>query len=187
IEGQGGMTARLVCRACLGSLARSVGGAELVCTGCAGHYEVRDGVPVMLVTDPNWSKKKDEIEGEVTWNARTIPNHVHQQRNDFVDEHSRDLLEALNIDLLGDEVLIVGCSMAEAQFSEPLVRSLVALDIVPDHTVIWRNQCVQAGRNIPWVCGDGECLPFATESFDAVIVRQSLHHMLKYYSAISEF
>ena len=187
IERQREMTDRLVCPACLASLDQSTGCAELVCAGCGGRYEIRDGVPVMLVADPNWSKKKDEIEGEVTWNARTIPNHVHQQRNDFVDQHSSDLLEALNIDLLRDEVLIVGCSMAEALLFEPLVRSLIALDIVPYHTVAWREQCVQAGRNIPWVCGDGECLPFATESFDAVIVRQSLHHMLKYYSAISEF
>lgn len=187
IERQREMSDRLVCPACLSSLNRSAGGAELVCAGCGGRYEIRDGVPVMLVTDPNWSKKQDEIDGEVAWNTRTVPNHVHQQRNDFVDQQSRDLLEASNIDLLRDEVLIVGCSMAEALFFKPLVRSLVALDIVPDHTVTWRKQCVQEGWGIPWVCGDGECLPFASESFDTVIVRQSLHHMLKYYSAISEF
>ena len=187
IERQREMSDRLVCPACLGSLDQSTGGAQLVCAGCGGHYEIRDGVPVMLVTDPNWSKKQDEIDGEVAWNTRTVPNHVHQQRNDFVDQHSRDLLEALNIDLTRDEVLIVGCSMAEALFFEPLVRSLVALEIVPEHTVIWRKQCVYDGRDIVWVCGDGECLPFTSESFDVVIVRQSLHHMLKYYSAISEF
>src|SRR5271157_4998096 len=187
IERQREVSDRLVCPACLGSLDRSAGGAELVCAGCGGHYEIRDGVPVMLVTDPNWAKKQDEIDGEVAFNTRTVPQHVHQQRNDFVDQHSRDLLEALNIDLFRDEVLIVGCSMGEALFFEPLARSILALDIVPEHTVMWRKLCVQGGRDIAWVCGDGECLPFAQESFDAVIVRQSLHHMLKYYSAISEF
>jgi SAM-dependent methyltransferase len=187
IERQRELSERLVCPACLSSLDRSDGGAELVCTGCGGRYEIRDDVPVMLVTDPNWPKKQDEIDGEVAFNTRTVPQHVHQQRNDFVDQHSRDLLEALNIDLSRDEVLIVGCSMAEALFFEPLTRLLVALEIVPEHTVIWRKQCVHEGRNIAWVCGDGECLPFVQESFDAVIVRQSLHHMLKYYSAISEF
>ena len=187
IERQKEVANRLVCPACLGRLDRSAGGAELVCAGCGGRYEIRDGVPVMLVRDPNWAKKQDEIDGEVAWNARTIPNHVHQQRNDFVDQHSRDLLEALNIDLFQDEVLIVGCSMSEALLFDPLVHSVVALDIVPEHTVTWRKQCVDGGRVIAWICGDGECLPFPTESFDAVIVRQSLHHMLKYYSAISEF
>ena len=187
IEHQREMSDRLVCPACLGCLDRSAGGADLVCASCGGRYEIRDGAPVMLVTDPNWAKKQDEIDGEVAFNRQTVPNHVHERRNDFVNQHSRDLLEALNIDLFRDEVLIVGCSMAEALFFEPLARSVVALDIVPEHTVTWRKQCEHQGRDIAWVCGDGECLPFALESFDAVIVRQSLHHMLKYYSAISEF
>jgi SAM-dependent methyltransferase len=38
-----------------------------------------------------------------------------------------------------------------------------------------------------WVCGDGECLPFRDESFDTIIVRQGLHHLMKYHAAISEF
>ena len=77
--------------------------------------------------------------------------------------------------------------MAEAQCFAPLAGKTTALDIVPDLTVSYRVASQQEGLAATWVCGDGECLPFASESFDVVIVRQALHHMLGYYSAISEF
>src|SRR5439155_2846331 len=82
---------------------------------------------------------------------------------------------------------LVGASMAEAKCFAPLAGKTTALDIVPDLTVSYRDASRLAGLAAAWICGDGECLPFASESFDVVIVRQALHHMLLYYSAISEF
>ena len=187
MESQRDLLGRIVCAACLGKLERARGGAELVCTACGGRYEIRENVPIMLVMDPNWTKKRDEIEGEVAFNARSVPAHVHEYRNSFVNQNSRDLLHALNIDLSQDDVLIVGCSMAEAQCFEPLARASVALDVVPELTLAYQKHSAYEGRDMAWICGDGECLPFPSESFDTVIVRQALHHMLKYYSAISEF
>ncbi|MFI5020474.1 MAG: methyltransferase domain-containing protein [Alphaproteobacteria bacterium] len=187
MECQRSVLSRLVCAACLGNLERPRGGAELVCNECGGRYEIRDNVPIMLVMDPNWDKKRDEIDGEVAYNAGTVPPQVHEQRNSFMNQSSRDLLKSLDIELSRDDVLIVGCSMAEAECFEPLARSSVALDIVPELTLAYQKYSAEQGRNVAWICGDGECLPFPSETFDTVIVRQALHHMLKYYSAISEF
>ena len=187
LENQRDLLARIVCPACLGQLERASGGAELVCTECGGRYEIRDGVPIMLVMDPNWTKKRDEIDGEVAFNAGAVPKHVHEFRNSFVNQNTRDLLDSLDIDLSQDDILIVGCSMAEAQCFEPLACSTVALDVVPELTLAYQKHSAFEGRDMAWICGDGECLPFPSETFHTVIVRQALHHMLKYYSAISEF
>lgn len=187
IERQAQVWTKLVCPACLSKVNRPADKARLVCVSCGGRYDIREEVPVMSVKDPNWAKKQDEIEGEVVFNARTVPFHVHEQRNLFVNLHRRDLLQAADVNLSQDEILLAGCSGSEAECFEPPARSTFALNIVPERTVSGRRHCVDQGWDVAWICGDGEALPFPSESFDTVIVRQSLHHMLKCYSAISEF
>lgn len=139
-----------------------------------------------MIEDENLKKKTDEVQGEVQYN-KIIPRAVHLERNAFVNRNTADFLRDLEIDLTKADVLIIGCSMTELDFFARKSKYVTALDIVPAHA---RNCLKVAGqRNIQanWVCGDGECLPFDAECFDAVIIRQTLHHMLKYYSAICEF
>jgi SAM-dependent methyltransferase len=141
----------------------------------------------MLVRDENWNKKQDEIAGEVEFNTVTVSAQTHLERNSFINGNSLEFLRQTMTDLRGKHVLVVGSSMAEAECFSGLSGSMVGLDIVPDLTVMYRDACQKAALRVEWVCGDGECLPFPAESFDVVIVRQALHHMIRYYSAISEF
>lgn len=175
----------LVCPCCLGVLHNTE--AALVCYSCNGLYPLRDGVPIMLVRDANWDKKQDEIKGEVEYNTKTVSLDTHVRRNDFLNSNSHSLLLQSGTDLRDKSILLVGASMAEAQCFAPLAGETTALDIVPDLTISYRDASRLERLAAAWICGDGECLPFASESFDVVIVRQALHHMLLYYSAISEF
>jgi SAM-dependent methyltransferase len=161
--------------------------SELVCDLCHSTFHVIDGLPVFLLADENWQKKSDEIDGEVQYNTKKIPPEVHVERNAFVDKNTKLFLDEAGVDLTGREILAVGCSMAELDFYSASSDQVVCLDIVPQFTKASRKTTLRRDIKASWICGDGECLPLASESFDIVIVRQTLHHMLKYYAAISEF
>jgi ubiquinone/menaquinone biosynthesis C-methylase UbiE len=162
--------------------------SDLRCHSCKNEFYILDGLPILLIEDENWQMKKDEINGEVQYNTKIIPMEVHIERNAFVDANSELFFEEAEIDLSGKEVLAVGCSMAELKFYSKKSDAIVCLDIVPKMAKACQQATVSSNIvGASWVCGDGECLPFENESFDFVIIRQTLHHMLKYYSAISEF
>jgi uncharacterized protein YbaR (Trm112 family) len=161
--------------------------SDLVCDSCLSTFYVIDGLPVFLLCDENWQKKSDEIDGEVQYNVKKIPMEVHVERNSFVDRNTELFLDEAGVDLTGREILAVGCSMAELNFYSARSDRVVCLDIVPQLTKACRQATLDRKIKASWICGDGECLPLETGSFDIVIVRQTLHHMLKYYSAISEF
>jgi SAM-dependent methyltransferase len=176
---------RLVCPCCLGAL--KFGPSHLSCQRCDGAFPIQNGVPVMLVRDENWNKKQDEIAGEIEFNTVTVAEETHAKRNAFLNKNSLTLLQQSETDLRGKSILVVGSSMAEAECFSRTSAAMVGLDIVPDLTIMYRDASLREELNVEWVCGDGECLPFPAESFDIVIVRQALHHMIRYYSAISEF
>jgi SAM-dependent methyltransferase len=184
------LLAKACCPICLSGLIHRSdddAAAWLECTSCRATFPVLAGLPIFLLDDHNWTKKADEIEGEVLFNTLKIPMEVHIERNAFVDGNTARFLAATDTDLSRDDVLIVGCSMAELMFFTPRSRRATCLDIVPRLAADCRKATRQSGSTAAWVCGDGECLPFEDESFDAVIVRQSLHHMLRYFSAVCEF
>lgn len=177
---------KVVCPVCLGSLA--VGeNTHLVCSGCGGAFAVVSGLPILLVDDENRRIKADEIKGEVEFNVKKIPMEVHEMRNAFVDRNTEVFLTSAGVSLAGKDVLAVGCSMAELLLCVRHGARPFGLDIVPKLTRDCRDATVHRGIDAAWVCGDGECLPFPAETFDVVMVRQALHHMVKYYSAIAEF
>ena len=185
-----GLLRKICCPICLSTLFHTCSSDEmdhLSCRSCNSTFIVDDRLPVLLIDDENWRKKKDEIDGEVVYNKKVIPPEVHEERNAFVDHNTAMFLSDSRTNLSNDDVLIVGCSFAELEFFHKQCRRVVSLDIVPSLV----KDCLNATRHrkIPaeWVCGDGEYLPFEDETFDSVIVRQTLHHMLKYYSAICEF
>lgn len=160
---------------------------HLSCKSCTSTFVVLDRVPILLINDDNWRKKHDEIEGEIRYNVDQIPQDIHLQRNTFVDKNTKAFLSESKTDLSKDDTLIVGCSMAELELFSSICKRVICLDIVPFFTKSCLEATQERSIQAAWVCGDGECLPFEDESFNSIIVRQTLHHMIKYYSAICEF
>lgn len=179
--------AEVVCPICLGSLSTRENLDLLICVRCASVFSVASGLPIVLIDDENRRIKADEIKGEVEFNVKKIPAEVHQTRNAFVDRNTELFLKAADVSLQDKEVLAVGCSMAELLLCVRHGGRPVGLDLVPKLTLACYRATTELGLDARWVCGDGECLPFSSETFDLVIVRQALHHMVKYYSAIAEF
>jgi ubiquinone/menaquinone biosynthesis C-methylase UbiE/uncharacterized protein YbaR (Trm112 family) len=176
---------KLACPICLGSLVTE---SDWLRCSCGASYPIVEDVPIVLLEDEHAQIKKDEIAGEVEFNQRVVPLKVHEQRNKFVDQNTEEVLRALRINLAGKQTLIVGCSMTEMLLCCRLGATPVGLDIVPRHTI----GCAIASKtqyalDIGWICGDGEHLPFRDGSFDVVLVRQTLHHMVKYRAALAEF
>jgi SAM-dependent methyltransferase len=177
----------ICCPVCLADLAVDAASADrMSCLGCSAVYPLVDGLPILLVEDDNWRKKEDEISGEVAFNTETVPMSVHVVRNAFVDGNTAELLDSAGLDLSESTVLVVGCSMAELQFFRPRVRRLYCLDIVPSLALQALGATRRREIDASWICGDGEALPCDSEIFDAVIVRQALHHMLNYDAAVRE-
>lgn len=181
---------KLACPICLSDLSFSIidnKNDRLTCTNCKANYHVSDGFPVLLIKDANWAKKDDEIKGEVNYNAKKIPLEVHLERNDYINRNTEMFFRDSEVDISNSEILIVGCAQMELEYFINKCKNAVALDIVP--SMAKGCSLITKEKKLPaaWLCGDGEGLPFLDESFDAAIVRQSLHHMLKYYSSISEF
>lgn len=180
---------KVVCPICLSRLNYLPIDSEkshLICESCRSTFLVQFDVPILLIDDENSRKKRDEIKGEAEYNVKQIPIEVHVERNSFVNRNTELFLDECGIGLSRQEILIVGCSMAELEFFAPKSNRIVCLDIVPALTLSCRGTTIERNVEAAWICGDGECLPLEDESFDIVIVRQTLHHMLKYYSAISE-
>jgi SAM-dependent methyltransferase len=182
---------RACCPVCLSDLQHSTLAEPeqglLTCLNCQSNYLEISGLPVMLVNDENWRKKADEIHGEVVYNTKKTPMEVHLERNIFVDRNSQRFLDEAKVDFSNKQLLIIGCSMSELEFFSSKSSRITCLDIVPNLTMACHQATKARAISAEWICGDGECLPFEDEGFDFVIVRQALHHMLKYYTAISEF
>lgn len=181
---------KLCCPVCLSNLFHSLEKEDLdylSCKDCGSRFVVFDKLPILLVGDENWNKKKDEIDGEANYNRKYIPLEVHVERNMFVNNNTEKFLNDAGLDLKNDDALIVGSSFAELSYFATKCRNIISLDIVPSLVKDCLKATIEQHISAEWICGDGECLPFEDESFDSVIVRQTLHHMLKYYSAISEF
>lgn len=182
---------KIVCPVCLSSLEyvpdSKKGRDLLVCISCNYQSYILEGLPILLIEDTNWQKKESEIEGEVQYNVKTIPPEVHSKRNTFVDMNTELFLQETSINLSEKELLVIGCSMTELNLLTKKSKTIVCLDIVPKMVKACQQATISRNIEASWICGDGECLPFENESFDIIIIRQTLHHMLKYYSAISEF
>lgn len=185
-----GLLRRLCCPVCLSNLFFEYVDekrANLICDSCHNVFPLIDRLPYFLLRDENWKMKADEIEGEANYNLKTIPMEVHSQRNDFVDSNTDKFLRESQADISLDDVLIVGGSFPELLFFEKKCKNITLIDIVPKLTRIYFRETEKRKITADWVCGDGECLPFENETYDTVIVRQTLHHLLKYHSAICEF
>jgi SAM-dependent methyltransferase len=66
-------------------------------------------------------------------------------------------------------------------------REVVALDLTPEMLAMAEDRCRKAGRtNVAFKEGSATSLPFADQSFDAVVTRLSLHHFPEPPKALAE-
>lgn len=182
--------AALQCPVCLArlDLCKDAGSGEetLTCPACSGVFPVIHGVPQLLVADENRQQKEDEMFGEAEFAQKTIPHHIAEIRNRFVDRSSQRFLDHFKIDLSRDKVLCIGGSFPEILFFGPKSGSITGIDISTDLVTLYANASKDLPFSPAWYCGDAEALPFEEEQFDTVIVRQTLHHLMKYDEAIRE-
>jgi len=112
---------------------------------------------------------------------------------DRVAERERGRREELRekvrqfVPLSGEErVLDSGAGTGALAFAlAPLVREVVALDIVPELLDLGR-QAAAAFPNVAFIEGDATRLPFDRDSFDLVSCHRTLHHIGRPELAISE-
>jgi ubiquinone/menaquinone biosynthesis C-methylase UbiE len=93
------------------------------------------------------------------------------------DELTRRFVDAVGADGQG-VVLDVACGPGIVTAAlAPRAREVVALDITPEMLAKARQRCAAAGlRNVTFREGSATELPFADNSFDAVVTRLSVHH-----------
>jgi ubiquinone/menaquinone biosynthesis C-methylase UbiE len=69
----------------------------------------------------------------------------------------------------------------------PLVREVVALDLVPELLALGREAAAEAGiANVDFVEGDATRMPFERGSFDLAACHRTLHHIARPELAVSE-
>lgn len=83
----------------------------------------------------------------------------------------------------GASVLDVGCGIGrDAEYLRDRGFAVTALD-VERHPAEWNGL---AGRGISFACASAEALPYPDHSFDAVWLKDALHHMQRPEAALAE-
>ena len=83
----------------------------------------------------------------------------------------------------GASVLDVGCGIGrDAEYLRDRGFAVTALD-VERHPGEWEGP---AGRGISFACASAEALPYPDRSFDAVWIKDALHHMQRPEAALAE-
>jgi ubiquinone/menaquinone biosynthesis C-methylase UbiE len=97
------------------------------------------------------------------------------------------LVDALG-DAAGGRVLDVACGpgIVTSQLAA-VAREVVAFDLTPEMLERAKERCASAGRsNVLFKGGTATDLPFANDTFDAVVTRLSFHHFLDPRKALME-
>ncbi len=155
---------------------------SLACPRCGAVYEIADGVPCLLPaalkgirrrgiesSHEDWRSWGERLLGFLEWREQTWERGPaeRRRRDEIVAERRRDSFVVFCGALEG-RVLEVGCGSGSLGRAPGFrAGAYWGLDPVPPE---------DAARDIRLVAGVGERLPFRSGIFEAVIVKESLHH-----------
>lgn len=134
------------------------------------------------MTEPD-ARHKAEILDQFTRQAQTFSSVAARTSEDAL----RMLDEAIGIDA-EDEVLDVACGPGIVScWLAKTAKNVVGTDVVPAMIERARSRQQELGLdNIHWMLADIYNLPFADNTFSAVVTRYSFHHLLQPKTALRE-
>jgi SAM-dependent methyltransferase len=144
----------------------SANGTGLNCTRCSTHFEVRNGIAMLLPSTGDAERDR----------YRTSYEQLARDDLDTPLEGDRDVrhvvLEEFIGDVRGARVLDIGSSHA-AYLRRLDAGQKVALDIALPFL-----QAIDGNGQVTRVCGDAEHLPVARGAFDVIVLSDMLEHVL---------
>jgi SAM-dependent methyltransferase len=139
---------------------------SLQCIGCKKIYEIRDGIPILLL------EAQDDLCRQYLQNCERLA------KDDLEKplENRRDYRHQVFLDFMGDlrgkRVLDIGSS--NGQFLSKVTANFrVAFDLSFRYL-----HALSAESGIVCICGDAEELPFKQNFFDVIIISDILEHLL---------
>lgn len=191
------------CPACREGSLRGLGSdAEaIVCDGCAARYEVRNGIPILLLPENAADAAHDELRhlhdhrrGQILYYDRRVSEEFEIERplgapavyRWVLEEKFRRSIELLP-DLGGLTVVDACCgSGMDAEFLARAGARVLAIDISLGCVSRARERARRRGLDYLAVVGDVERLPVRTNGVDVAYVHDGLHHLRDPLVAVRE-
>ena len=174
----------LCCRQCLCEL--SLQENSIVCGKCEKSYPIVNGVPIFGISKKVSMERESEIHGETDWVTEVVgmDRHVEYAKSSAI--FGQQLIDEMRNMRGGPlKVLDLGAGMglqSWQHFQNGFVPT--AFEICPEFAL--------AGKQFPplsmldFVVGDCTILPFKNNSFDAIFMKEIVHHIENFSDLASE-
>ncbi len=193
------LASRLVCPVCKGELSVVSGGWE--CEHCAREYPVRRGIPdFRLAPDPYISVENELGKIEKLFSGPKKSFHelltayyvLSPENPPSLNKHYIDAMDAAVARGRGmltrhallfpngsrQMLLEVGCGTGGLMVSAgERFKRCVGVDVALRWLLMGRQRLEEHGVVVPLICGNAESLPFAGDSFDAVVADAVIEHV----------
>jgi len=172
----------LVCPLCHARLTDCIHG--LRCTACDLTYTFTEGIPRMI--DESWLDEatrqemaaQDEHFAGLPDKAVFKPDHHSRYRRRRMRQHLKHLLAELDNGIADRPSVHVACCGTgyEVEALQAAGWIVSASDLSAQALYGLRKRSAIRGHRVPYLQADVRHLPFAADSFDAVVVVEGLHH-----------
>jgi SAM-dependent methyltransferase len=165
----------LACPACRGALELN---SRTAWCACGSSYQVRDGVPVLLVDPSDLAQRQAEwfdLEADEEWEIER-PSGAPNLYAWLLEEKFERAVGEINLNGSSALVVCAGSGM-DAEFLAGSGAAVVALDISPGAARRANERARRHRFQLLSVVGDVERLPFRDASVDVAYVHDGLHHL----------